>query len=360
MSSIPLLHRSSLSLLPLQCCNCNNFLAHILLLISSLLSTLSGNNRAIKRILHNKKTCLYDQRHHTNNSSTCNSNHKNSFCSSQLKSIIPEFFIGLTDFYLANSVLSKGSTKRIVRLSTYRGIQTSDTYTLTSLKTSDLVVTNKYSGRGNTNWEVSKRNFASSAAQGRRFFDCPQPEDQKTLQETGEYCCFADNNNNNCRKRYTRNVDSVLCNNIHSVCSSPRSKLFVQFDTNTCTRQRNITTVRVVVKPRVTAAVIKSVSVDLTHPFLQNTFTPDNNCENSSTTSQHLNNIKKPFSISSVQKLSSRSLTSLLQEKEESTHSNKKYRLIVEVTRFCATTKVNVTIAKASSFASRRDNLRLI
>lgn len=317
MSSIPL-HRSSLSLLPPQCCNCNNFLAYILLLISTLLSTLYGNSNSVsKKSINNNKSCPNHQ-HHYKKSSNSNFAINNHCCNfkSKLKSTNPKYPLGCTNYNATKPAVCTGAvTKENLIDNSNRHI--SDTYILTPLKTTD-----QHNNNSINSWESNRKSSSSAATTDRRLLQ-PQLEKQQTFHQESEYCWFAKGDNNNYRISTNNNRNSV-----NNDCSSPQGALFILSNTNIYTWRPSVTSTIKVAKTEAVAVVIIPTFVDLTHLFLHPTFTPHNICKDSSFTSKHLlNNDKKPFSTSSSQRLFSSSLTPLLQDKQQSTHSNIKLDL---------------------------------
>uniref|UniRef100_A0A0K8U5G1 Uncharacterized protein n=1 Tax=Bactrocera latifrons TaxID=174628 RepID=A0A0K8U5G1_BACLA len=307
MSSIPLLHRSSLSLLPPQCCNCNKFLAYILLLISTLLSTLYGNcNSASKKTINNNKSCPNHQQHYHN--------HCCSF-KSKLKLNSPKYPLSSVKHCFNKSALCTGAFTKENNLINNNNCQSSDTYILTPLKTTNQL--SVYKDSSSNCWESnSNRKYRASAiTTDRRLLQQPQLEKQHRERE---YCCFAKSD----KKNYRISTNNYR-NSINNDSCSPRRSVFFLSNTNIYTWRPGVTTPIKVAKEGAEAVVIIPDFVDLTQLSLHLTFTPRNIFKHSSFTSKHpLNSEEKPFSSSSAQRLFSSSLTPLLQEKQQSTHSN--------------------------------------
>lgn len=310
MSSIPLLHRSSLSLLPPQCCNCNNFLAYILLLISTLLSTLYGSSNSVsKKTINNNKSCPNHQQHYNN----C--------CSfkSKLKINIPSYRLGCVKHCVDKLVVCTGAVTKESNLIVNSNCQSSDTYILTPLKTTDQL--SVYNDTRSNCWESNRKNRVSATTTDRRLLQQPQLEKQHRKRE---YCWFAKSDN----KDYRISTNNNNRNSVNNDSNSPQGALLILSNTNIYTWRPSVTTTIKFKKSGVVAVVIIPNFVDLTHLFLHPTFTPHNIFKDSSFTSKHLlNNDKKPFSTSSAQRLFSSSLTPLLQDKQQSTHSNIKLDL---------------------------------
>lgn len=320
MSSIPLLHRSSLSLLPPLCCNCNNFLAYILLLISTLLSTLNGNSNSVsKKTINNNKSCPNHQQHYKKSSIFAINNHCCSF-KSKLKITIPKYPIDYVKNYVnISAVCTEAVTKENNIVNS--NCQSSDTYILTSLTTTDQLTV--YNNSSSDSWGSNRKNTASATTTDRRLLQQPQLEKQQALHQQSEYCWFAKSDKNNNRISTNNKRNSV-----NNDCRSLRGALFILSNTNIYTWRPSVTTIIQIGKTEAVVVDIIPTFVDLTHIFLHPTFTPNNIFKNSSFTSKHLlSNDKKPFVTSSAQRQFNSSLTPLLQDKQQSTHSNTKLDL---------------------------------
>lgn len=316
MSSIRFLHRSSLSLLPLQCCNCNNFFVHILLLISSLFSTLCGTN-SVSKNNNNKQSCPchhLQQQHKKinicNNIPCINS----CSCALRLKKSIPNH---PTQFASASDLSTRSGIQAAKSIDSH----TSDTYILTQLTATAHIDTRDSCSSSSISWKRSNRNCILPTTCGRCLQQRLQQQNQ-LVYRASDFCWFENSKDSNYR-RGSKSSSSGNNQNIISDCDSPQKTLLFQSNTKTYTRQHSIITSTIVEKTEVAAAVIAPTFVDLTHPSLHPSFTPRNNCEDSSFTSKNLINNNKPFSTSSAQRLFSSSSTPLLlQEKRQRTHSN--------------------------------------
>ncbi|XP_036331593.1 uncharacterized protein LOC118743168 [Rhagoletis pomonella] len=318
MSSIRLLHRSSLSLLPLQCCNCNNFIAYILLLITSLLSTtLCAIYKSVsKKNNNNNRSCLY---HHNQDQRKDSCNHPLALKSSNLD----HFYCYCRCLNQLNTTTAV-STRGSVNQSTVTDCQTSDTYILTPLTTAAKHSASSNCSSSSISWNCSESDGPLPITRNRHSQQYSHKEEQQVFYQSIDCCCANKSKNKNICRSSIRS--SVHNRNIDSDCYSPKRALYIRSNTNTYTRQlsSHITTSSTPEEAEITATVIVPTLVDLTHPSLHPTLTPNSNGKNSPLTSKHLtnNNNNKPFFNPSAQRLISSSSTPLLQENQQSTHSN--------------------------------------